>query len=223
MDRGLVPAFVLGLALVAASASAQPTATPPPPAGGGGQAGSRYHELLPDIGLIGAEVGAAVGVSRNPHGAGTGWEVAGFIDLPLARHRAGRLSYEILMALSAADGGSSSARLRFLEISPFALKYTTTRLDSARVRPYVTVGLDVTLAVRDRGQVRAFGPEDAPPSGFGIVPSPHDTTLALGGHAGAGVELRLSRGLSVNLEYRYARAEESQELQAATAAIGFHW
>src|SRR4051794_32082288 len=77
----LAPAFAACLALVAAAASAQPPATPPPPAGGGGQTGPRYHELLPDIGLIGAQVGAAIGVSQNPYQAGTGWEVAGFIDL----------------------------------------------------------------------------------------------------------------------------------------------
>jgi len=212
-----------GLAILLAVALAQEPATPPPPAGGSGAAGSRYHELLPDIGRIGAEAGAAVGVSRNPHGAGTGWDVGGFIDLPLARHRSGRLSYEILMALSGADGGVTGTRLRFLEVSPFALKYALTRFDSARLRPYVTAGLDVTLAVRDRAQVRAFGPEDAPPAGFGLAPSPHDSTLALGAHAGGGLQVRLSRGLSLDLEYRYLRAEDSQDLQAATAAVGFHW
>jgi hypothetical protein len=42
-----------------------------------------YHELLPDIGLIGAQVGLAGGASWNPFEIGRGIQAAGFIDLPL--------------------------------------------------------------------------------------------------------------------------------------------
>jgi hypothetical protein len=193
----------------ARSAYAQEPSTPPPPAGGGGHAGGRYHELLPDIGRIGAQVGAAAGPSWNPYGAGSGWQVAGFIDLPLARNRAGRLSYEIVLALSA--GESARTRLRLLDVSPFALKYTLTGLDHARLRPYVTGGVDVLLAVTDEGGER----EDPVPAG--------EASLALGGHAGAGIELRVSRGLSVNVDYRFTRFEGARSLHAASAALGIHW
>ena len=208
--RGVLVAAVL----LARAASAQTASTPPPPPGGGGEAGSRYHELLPDIGRIGAEVGAAAGLTRNPYGLGTGWEVGAFIDLPLARHRPGRLSYEILMALSGAERDSSRERLRLLEVSPFALRYTLTRFDGVRLRPYLTAGVDVTVAAAEQsaGPFPSFGTEDG-----------RDTTIGLGAHAGAGVEVRLSRGLSLNLAYRYLRAEESQSLHSATAAVGFHW
>jgi hypothetical protein len=204
---------VLVLAVsMAGTASAQTPSTPPPPAGGGGEAGSRYHELLPDIGRIGAEVGAAAGWTHDPYGLGSGWEVGAFVDLPLARNRPGRLSYEILMALSGADSGGE--RLRLLEVSPFALRYTITRFDGARLRPYLTAGVDVTVAVAEQsaGAFPDFGPDDG-----------RDTTIGLGAHAGAGLELRVSRGLSLNLAYRYLRAEESQSLHSATAAFGFHW
>ena len=59
------------------------------PRGDADTEGTRYHELLPDIGRIGAQVGAAIGPSWNPYEVGEGWQVAAFIDLPLARNRAG--------------------------------------------------------------------------------------------------------------------------------------
>jgi opacity protein-like surface antigen len=209
--------------LIAGTAVAQEPSTPPPPAGGSGQAGSRYHELLPDIGLIGAQVGAAAGWSHNPYGIGSGWELGAFIDLPLARHGSSRLSYEIWMSLS--GGSASSERLRLLDVSPFALKYTFTRFDGVRLRPYLTAGVDVTLAVMDfpGRPFPDFDIRDAPPSGFGRTTSASDTTLGLGAHAGGGVELRVSRGFSLNLDYRYTRAEADQSLHSATAVFGFHW
>jgi len=101
-------AVVLGTGLVglmcAVAAAAQEPSSPPPPAGGHGHEGTRYHELLPDIGRIGAQVGVGAGPSWNPYHVGAGGQVAAFIDLPLARNRTGRLSYEILLGLS---GGKS--------------------------------------------------------------------------------------------------------------------
>jgi opacity protein-like surface antigen len=226
MRRLVLAPLLLAMAVLASgarAASAQTPAGPPPPAGGSGHEGSRYHELLPDIGRIGAEVGASGGASSQPYGVDTGWEVAAFIDLPLARQGARRLSYEILMALT--GGESSGRRLRVLEVSPFALKYTFTRFDRTRLRPYLTAGVDVTLAVIDTETSRlpVPDPSDAPPSGFGLRVTTNTTQLGLGGHAGAGVEVRLSRGLSLNLDYRYTRAEASQKLHAVTAGAGLHW
>jgi hypothetical protein len=255
--------------LVAGEVSAQEPSTPPPPAGGGGRAGARYHELLPDIGRIGAQVGAAVGPSWNPYGVGVGWQVAAFIDLPLARNRAGRLSYEILLGLSGGDSGPFTitdplayvanlargaspadalagpprapyvvrrqvrTRLRLLDVSPFALKYTLTGLDRVRLRPYVTAGLDVSVVgtdARPDGDGPASVSVDAAISTGGRAPELEarglpggDASLALGGHAGAGVEIRLSRGLSLNLDYRIARVDTNRTLQAASSVLGFHW
>lgn len=200
---------VAGTAGAARTAFGQEPSAPPPPAGGGGHAGPRYHELLPDIGRIGAQVGAAAGPSWNPYGVGSGWQVAGFIDLPLARNRAGRLSYEIVLALS--GGERVRTRLRLLDVSPFALKYTLTGLDHARLRPYVTGGVDVLLAVTDERVER----EDPVPTG--------EAELAIGGHAGAGLEIRVSRGLSINVDYRFTRFEGAQSLHAASSALGIHW
>src|SRR5258707_10043211 len=101
-------AVVLGTGLVglmcAVAAAAQEPSSPPPPAGGRGHEGARHHELLPDIGRIGAQVGVGAGPSWNPYRVGAGGQVTAFIDLPLARNRAGRLSYEMLLGLS---GGKS--------------------------------------------------------------------------------------------------------------------
>jgi opacity protein-like surface antigen len=269
---GWRPTIVLtaGLAgvLLAAAAAAQEPVTPPPPPGGGGDAGARYLELLPDIGRIGAQVGAALGPSWNPYGVGTGGHVAAFIDLPLARNRAGRLSYEILLGLS---GGRSEAftitdplayvanlargaspadalagpprapyvarrqvrtRLRLLDVSPFALKYTLTGLDHARLRPYVTAGLDVVLVGTDQepeGESPAASTVDAALSAGSLPPELEargirdgKASLFLGGHAGGGIEVRVSGGLSLNLDYRIARFDD-RTLQAASAVVGLHW
>jgi hypothetical protein len=88
------------MALLAAPAAAQEPAGAPPPPGGRGTAGPQYHELLPDIGLIGAQVGFAGGASWNPFEVGRGIQAAGYVDLPLARVGGGKLSYEILVGLS---------------------------------------------------------------------------------------------------------------------------
>ena len=265
-------AVVLGAALgftCVASAHAQEPSTPPPPAGGRGHEGSRYHELLPDIGRIGAQVGAAAGPSWNPYHVGGGWQVAAFIDLPLARNRAGRLSYEILLGLSGGTSGvftitdplayvanlalgASPAdalagpprapyrvqrpvrtRLRLLDVSPFALKYTLTGLDRVRLRPYVTAGLDVSLVTtqeRSAEDVVSIPEGVLDPSGAGRAPELEargipagEGSLALGGHAGAGLEIRVSRGLSLNLDYRYTRVDGSHALHAASAVVGMHW
>jgi len=48
-------------------------------------------------------------------------------------------------------------------------------------------------------------------------------SLALGGHAGAGLEIRISRGLSLNLDYRYTRVDADNALHAASAVVGMHW
>src|SRR6185436_6931920 len=86
----------------AAVAAQQPSGQPPPP-GGGGERGPEVHELLPDIGRIGAHAGVMVGASWNPYDVGQGIQAAGYIDLPLARAPAGKLSYEIVISLSHAD------------------------------------------------------------------------------------------------------------------------
>ena len=265
-------AVVLGTGLaglICAAAAAQEPSTPPPPAGGRGHEGTRYHELLPDIGRIGAQVGAAAGPSWNPYHVGAGWQVMAFIDLPLARNRAGRLSYEILLGLS---GGKSDAfivtdplayvanlargaspadalagpprapyrvrrpvrtRLRLLDVSPFALKYTLTGLDRVRLRPYVTTGLDVSLVTtreESLDETPGFDPVDAALSAGGRAPELEargipagEGSLAFGGHAGAGLEIRVSRGLSLNFDYRFTRVDADHSLHAASAVVGMHW
>ena len=48
--------------------------------------------------------------------------------------------------------------------------------------------------------------------------------VELGFHAGAGVEVRVSSGLSLNLDYRFTGVGgTSQRLHALSAALGLHW
>jgi opacity protein-like surface antigen len=253
---------------------AQEAAGPPPPTSTRTAAGLEVHELLPDVGKIGSQVGFWGGVSWNPYEVGTGFQVGGFIDLPLVRFAGGKLSYEILLGFSQGTGdafvatnpvayvanlaaGASPAaalagppqapfpvqrevtlNLRLLQVSPFSLKWTLSR-EVTRLRPYVVVGGDflVVLTRVDplRDESLAFtgtSPFDdaligglvaqAPELGARGIPSGQGN-LELGGHAAAGLEVRLSPTLSLNLEYRFTQVGTKAHLQTAHAALGFHW
>jgi hypothetical protein len=270
------PLAALVLTAVAASAGAQEPAGPPPPSRGAAGEGHQPLELLPEIGLIGAQVGILAGPSWNPYGIGKGLDTGGFVDLPLAKAPGGKLSYEIFVGLSLATSdpftvtssvafvanlaaGASLAdalagpprapfpvrrevrsQLRLLHLSPFGLKWTFTGLDHARLRPYLGVGLEIVVAIthedpeRDESLLFTGGaPFDDPLLAGLIAQAPELTAqgrptgqgnIELGGHAAAGVEIRLSRRLSLNLEYRFTATENSRgRLHTATSALGFHW
>jgi hypothetical protein len=140
---------------------AQEPSGPPPPAVGRGTAGPQYHELLPDIGLIGAAVGIAGGASWNPYEVGRGIQAAGYVDLPLARIGSGKLSYEIQVGLSharsqpfvitdqiafvanLATGASRAAALAGPPEAPFPVRREVrTQLRLLQVSPF---GLKYTL------------------------------------------------------------------------------
>ena len=234
MGRCVAAVAFLCLALGAAVLQAQEPSGPPPPSSQKQSQGAEVHELLPDIGRIGAEVGVLGGASWNPYDVGQGALLAGFIDLPLTRVPGGKLSYEIYLALSLARSdpfglgpppGSFgptrqvATKLRLLEVAPFSLKYALTRWDAARLRPYLTAGADVLVAHTLEEPLVGRAAELADrgiPSG--------EAGIALGGHAGLGLELRLSRGLSLNLDYRFTRFEgRNATLQSLGAALGIHW
>jgi opacity protein-like surface antigen len=89
---------------IAGPAAAQEPTGPPPAPQGGKDGGSYVHELLPDLGRIGAQVGVLAGGSWNPDQIGSGAMVGGYIDLPLFRAGGGKVSYQVLMGLSLATG-----------------------------------------------------------------------------------------------------------------------
>jgi hypothetical protein len=234
------------------------------------------HELLPDLGRIGAQVGLIVGASWNPYDAGRGIQAGGYVDLPLLRAPGGKLSFEALFALSEAEtdpftitnplayvanlatGASPAAamagppaapfpvtrlvrsRLRLLQVSPFGLKYTLLRLDHLRLRPYVAAGLDYVVVItrelpeRDESLLfRGQPPFDAPLLA-GLVAQAAELAargtptgqgnMQFGAHAGAGVEIRIARAVSLNVEYRYTAIDgPNGRLHALSSALGFHW
>lgn len=233
----LIFAGLLGPA-PAVQAGPQEPSGPPPPSGTQRSAGPEVLELLPDIGTIGAEVAVFAGPSWNPYRVGPGLELGGSIDLPLRRAPGGKLSYQIFLGLSLATSDaftltlptnppvqrSVRTRLRVLHASPFALKYAVTRGDAVRLRPFLVAGADVLVVLTE--QERAEGGPLVPhapeleergfPTGQG--------NIELGGHAAAGVEIRLSRGLSLNLEYRFtATGGRNARLHGTSAGLGFHW
>jgi opacity protein-like surface antigen len=216
-------ALACGALLCARAAGAQQPAGPPPPPGGRGHAGPEVHELLPDIGRIGAQVGALGGASWNPYGLGRGIQAAGYIDLPLFRFAAGKVSYEVLMAfsqaLSAPFALDQRTRMRLLQVSPFSLKYTLRRLDDVRLRPYAATGLDFSIVFTREEDARTGRPFDVTALG---IPSGNGN-IEVGFHGAAGLEVRVARGLSLNLEYRYTAIGDSDQLHAASAGLGFHF
>lgn len=257
-------------------AAAQEPAGPPPPSTRVEDRGTQVLELLPGIGRIGAQAGLMAGLSRNPYGVGGGVQAAGYLDVPLARGAGGKLSYQILIALShaksdplvitdpvayianLATGASAAAalagppaapfpvrrqvrtRLRVLEVSPFALKYTVTALDPARLRPYVAAGADVVVVITKQVPLQdeslvftGTSPFDAALIGGLVAQAPQLEALGIpsgqgdvqaGFHAGGGLELRLGKGLSLNLDYRFTGiGGASHGLHSFSSGLGLHW
>jgi hypothetical protein len=130
-------------------------------------------------------------------------------------------------------------RLRLLDVSPFALKYTVTRLDRARIRPYVTAGVDVVVVITRQDPVadesldfRGTAPFDDALIGGLISQAPELTALGYptgqgnleaGFHGGGGLEVRVTRGLSFNLGYRFTSVGMDHRLHTVSSAVGFHW
>lgn len=131
-------------------------------------------------------------------------------------------------------------RLRLLHLSPFSLKYTWTGLDRARLRPWLGAGLDFVVAITserpERDESLLFtgtAPFDSDLLGGLIAQAPEleergspsgQGDIELGGHAAAGLEVRLSSGLSLDLEYRFTLTEgRNAHLHTATAGVGIHW
>jgi hypothetical protein len=99
-----IRALLLAMGLLSAPQASAQDATAAPPAPSSGKEGLFVHELLPDIGLIGAQVGLTAGVCANAFEAGQGLCGGGFIALPLRRAGRGRLSYEISIAVAKSRG-----------------------------------------------------------------------------------------------------------------------
>ncbi len=217
------PIGAIALALMLAPlVSAQEPNGPPPPSSHVRAHGPEVLELLPDVGTIGSQVALVAGASFNPFGVGPGLEAGGLVDLPLFRVSGGKVSYEIFLALSLATGdtiGAGRTRLRVLQGAPFSLKYTITKWDADRIRPFVVAGADAVVV--DTRDADASGvPTVADPRGL----PPGRTSLELGAHAGIGAEVRVSRGISIDLEYRFLAFEGRQgRLQTVTTSLGFHW
>jgi opacity protein-like surface antigen len=132
---------------------------------------------------------------------------------------------------------SVRTRLKVLQVSPFGLRYT---MDGSRVRPYATAGLDIFVALTREDPVDdeslvfpGTAPFDAPLIGGQIAQAPElaergyltgQGNLDFGFHAGAGLEVRVSRGLSVNLDYRFSGIGGTEQRQhLAGTSLGFHW
>jgi hypothetical protein len=216
-------ALVLAALAAAPTARAQEPSGGPPPSSQRESAGLDVRELLPDIGRIGAQVGALAGVSWNPYQTGQGLTLAGFIDLPLTRVPGGKLSYEIELGASLATSdpfpvgrGQQQIRLRAVDAAPFSLRYTLMR--SPRLRPYLVAGVDVLIATT-RLEPAVQAPElEARGVRAGTA------TIELGAHAGVGLEVRLSGGLSWNSAYRFAAFQGREaKLHCVVTGLGIHW
>jgi len=135
---------------------------------------------------------------------------------------------------------SVRTRLRVLEVAPFALKYTVTALDHVRLRPYLSAGTDVVVVItrqtpeQDESLLfRGTSPFDGPLLGGLVAQSPElqargiptgQGDIEAGFHAGGGVELRLGKGLSLNVDYRLTGIGGARHrLHAFSSGLGIHW
>lgn len=133
-----------------------------------------------------------------------------------------------------------TSRLQLLQVAPFSLKYTLTGLDRFRMRPYFTAGVDILVAISRETPLRdesllfnGTAPFDAALIGGQIAQAPElaergmpsgQGSIEAGFHLGTGIELRFSRGLSLNLDYRFTGVQGVEhKLQTASVALGFHW
>jgi hypothetical protein len=129
-------------------------------------------------------------------------------------------------------------RSRLLHLSPFGLRYTY--MGSERLRPYLGAGGDILVTITSQDPVAdesliftGTAPFDAPLIGGLIAQAPElaargtpsgQGDIAIGGHAMAGVEIRLSKTASFNLEYRFTIGEgKNATLHTATAGLGLHF
>jgi hypothetical protein len=131
-------------------------------------------------------------------------------------------------------------RLRLLDVSPFGLKYTVTALDHVRLRPYVAAGADIVVAITRQVPLQdesliftGTSPFDAPLIGGLVAQAPELEALGIpsgqgdieaGFHAGGGFELRLAKGVSLNVDYRFTGiGGDSRGLHAFSSGLGLHW
>lgn len=130
-------------------------------------------------------------------------------------------------------------RSRILVVSPFALRHTFTGLDRVRLRPYVLAGLDAVVTITKQVPVAnesliftGTGPFDDALIGGLVAQAPELAARGLptgqgnidfGYHVGGGLELRLSRGLSLACDYRLTRFDNQHTLQMFGAGLGVHW
>jgi hypothetical protein len=271
--RRVAAVFALGPAL---AALAQEPLTPPPAPSGNAGTGAEVHELLPDLGRIGAEAGILGGASWNPYEVGRGLHLGGYLAVPLLRLPGGKLSYELRLSLSrgtsepftatnplayvanlAAGAAPEAAllgppaapfpvrrrlrtELHLLAVSPFGLRYTLRSFDHVRLRPYFGGGLDLVVVISKQRpeageslQWTGTAPFDDELVGGVVAQAPELTArglptgqgnLELGFHAGGGVEVRVARGLSLNVDYRFTGVGgTSHTYQATGVALAFHW
>lgn len=152
-------------------------------------------------------------------------------DLLAADGLGGTLTSQVLSSLKSLP---AEERLDLLTVLPFGLKYTITRADHRRFRPYVvgSIGIYVTITQQDpklKVDSRLGGPLIG-----GIVPQAVELTdrgvpdgqgdLRLGGNIGGGAEVRVAGRSSIGLEYRYHRVEgRNSDFSTFAGKLGFHF
>jgi hypothetical protein len=143
-------------------------------------------------------------------------------------------------------------RAQVLQLVPFALKYNSTLLDRYRLRPYAVVGLGTYVTVSNQlvasglrtnstlppatlqGLAALLGPSPFGGSLIGgqIAPSSQLSArqlpagqggIDLGLHYGAGVEYRLTNGLSLAFDARFNKVPDGLSDHTTTASWGWHF
>lgn len=223
------------------------------------QASSR--KTLSEDDRYGASYGLLIGGSTNPFVADSGSFIGGFFDLPFKKlpSLGGELSYEFMFGLQrtttqnqqvtsgffavvnkALSGNffsplpvtlSTEERMKILTFVPFSLKYTMTKFEKHRFRPYGIVGAGTYVTITSQNtkgfDAGKFIPDPAlaglanallnGPLLGGLVPGAPELRarslplgvgdVRFGVNFGGGFEYRLSPAFSIGLDYRGNKVE----------------
>ncbi len=181
-----------------------------------------------------------VGLSRSRTALTTTSNVAQVANLAVlnAVNPAGGLA-NVNAALTGTGGAPfpvsslNQVNLRLLQVIPFAFKYSTTALDRLRLRPYAVLGFGTYVTIHDEVPMGGKGPFSTALVAGQIGQSPElvarglpggNGNLDIGLQTGGGLELRLTRTLSLGFDARFNKISGSNgDFGTYGTRVGFHF
>lgn len=152
-------------------------------------------------------------------------------DLLAADGLGGTLTSRVLSSLKDLPAEED---LDLLTVLPLGLKYTITRFDHHRLRPYIVGAFGIYVTITEQDPELTIDPRLVGPFIGGIAPEAIELTargvpegqgdIRFGGNVGGGVEYRFIGRSSLGFEYRFHKAEgTSSDFSTFAGKLGFHF